>query len=95
MTTPQPADPDSSSIRISWTQSAASDFESYRVYRSVNEQWNQEIDLRGIISTRTETEYIDGDGDFKNETYYYWVVVYDNDGNSARPDDPVVWNPGP
>ncbi len=93
MTTPQPVDPDSTSIRISWTPSDASDFQSYRVYRSANEQWNSELDPIGIISTRTETQYTDGNGDFKNEAYYYWVVVYDKDENSARPVDPVAWIP--
>lgn len=95
VTTPQPVDPDSTSVRITWSPSDASDFQSYRVYRSSNNQWDPENDPIGIISTRTETQYVDGSGDFKNETYYYWVAVFDNDGDFARPDDPVVWNPNP
>jgi len=91
VTTPQPVDPDTTSVRISWSPSSASNFQSYRVFRSPDNQRGNAI-LIGIISTRTETQYIDGNGDFTDETYYYWVAVFDNDGVSVD-SDPVAWNP--
>lgn len=93
VTTPQPVDPDSASVRISWTPSDATNFQSYRVYRSSTNQRSSAI-LIGIISTRTETQYVDGNGDFTSETYYYWVAVFDTEGVSVD-SSPVVWDPNP
>ncbi len=91
VTTPRRASADTSSIEFTWQQSKATDFQEYRIYRGTDDVFTN-ADLLAIYSSRTTTSFTDDDGDFKGTQYYYWVVVYDTEGNSEE-SDPVVWNP--
>jgi len=94
VTTPQ-RNPDTTSLKISWTPSAASNFETYRIFRSSDgssDEHRVNALLIGIISNRTETQYVDGNGDFKTEPYYYWVAVFGTTGDPVY-SEPVAWIP--
>jgi fibronectin type 3 domain-containing protein len=92
VTTPQ-RNADTTSVQIYWTPSRASNFETYQIFRSTDEIRGNSPPI-GIISNRTETQYVDGSGDFKTETYYYWVAVFGTTGDPEY-SDPVVWIPPP
>jgi len=89
---PQELDTSWASIRLTWTRSQAENFESYRVYRSEDSRLDAGETPTAILNSASSTEYLDSNGDFKNNTYYYWVRVYDLDGRYSQSDS-VIWKP--
>jgi len=87
----QPVDVDSTRLRLSWSQSFAADFASYRVYRAQSTERGSAV-LVAVISNRTETQYTDNNLDVKNKAYYYWVAVHDRGGLFTEA-GPVGWVP--
>ena len=73
---------DSTVLHLSWTQSSAVDFNSYRIYRSLTAGVTEASDLVTEILRRTTTIYEDS-GLTMGQTYYYRVFVYDNDTLAA------------
>lgn len=82
-----------SSILLSWTQSTAGDFESYRIYRAIttaalNPQPPNDTLLVGVITARATNTYTEAG---QTRAYYYRVFVFDRSGQRAGSN--VVWGP--
>ena len=81
---------DSARARLSWTESPDTDFESYRVYRSVSPGITEDdlFLMVAIVSSRTATGY----DDFlaANGAYYYRVFVFDLEGLTSGSNEVVV-----
>ena len=69
-------------IRIEWTPSSASDFSSYRLFRSASPTVTESDELVTTVSTAGSTVFTD-DGLSDNQTYYYRIYVYDVTNLSA------------
>ena len=69
----------SSSIRLSWSQSAGSDFASYQIYRHINGSVSNNSYLVSIVTSRNTVAFTD-DNLQANTPYFYRVYVYDNTG---------------
>ncbi len=87
---PQAVD-DTTSVRISWSASKIEYFDQYQVLRSETNNMSN-AGVIAIVTNSSETEYVDGDGNFKETAFYYWVVVYDLIGQSAASAS-VLWDP--
>ena len=78
---------DSTSFRLTWTRNNDSDFESYRIYRSVSTDVSRSPEfLHAIVNSQSTTSYSGDDG---GDDYYYIVVVYDKFGLPSDPSDVV------
>jgi hypothetical protein len=82
-----------SSLILSWTQSTAGDFESYRVYRALtspalNPQPPADSLLVSVITLPATTTYTEAG---HTRSYYYRVFVFDRSGQ--RSGSNVVWGP--
>ena len=82
-----------STLLLSWTQSTASDFESYRVYRAIttpalNPSPPADSLLVSVITARATTTYAEAG---QTRSYYYRVFVFDRSGQRAGSN--VVWGP--
>jgi hypothetical protein len=82
-----------SSMLLSWTQSVAADFESYRVYRALtstalNPSPPADSLLVSVITTAAATTYAESG---QSRSYYYRVFVFDHAGQ--RSGSNVVWGP--
>lgn len=82
-----------SSLLLSWTQSTASDFESYRVYRALttpalNPSPPADSFLVSVITAKATTTYAEAG---QTRSYYYRVFVFDRSGQ--RTGSNVVWGP--
>ena len=78
---------DSTSFRLTWTRNSDSDFESYRVYRSVSTDVSGDPEsLYAIVNSQSTTSYSGDDG---GDNYYYVVVVYDKFGLPSDPSNTV------
>jgi fibronectin type 3 domain-containing protein len=77
-----------SSITLSWSQSAESDFASYKIYRDNvapqpgKQAVNESDTLVATITDKTQTSFTDT-GLSKTTTYYYKVYTYNTSGLSA------------
>ncbi|MCP4633518.1 MAG: hypothetical protein GY855_11375 [candidate division Zixibacteria bacterium] len=80
---PPVATPNSStSIDLNWSQSQASDFSFYRIYRDTAPGVTQQDDIVTTINGITVTAYADT-GLTENTMYYYRVFVYDQSNLSS------------
>lgn len=78
---------DSTSFRLTWTRNSDSDFESYRLYRSVSTDVSGSPEfLHAIVNSQSTTSYSGDDG---GDDYYYIVVVYDRFGLPSDPSNTV------
>lgn len=77
-----PAVLDTSTLRLSWSQSTDGDYASYRIYRSRTPGIIENQPPIHIINAVTTTTYTDLGLD-RSTTYYYRVFVYDRGGLSA------------
>ena len=82
-----------SSLLLTWTQSVAADFESYRVYRaaasaSLNPSPPADSLLVSVIAAVATTTYAESG---QSQYYYYRVFVFDRSGQ--RTGSNVVWGP--
>jgi fibronectin type 3 domain-containing protein len=78
----EPAEIGEHSLSLSWTQSGAEDFASYRLYRSESPDVGNQGSPILVTNTRDETYY--EDTALKSSTiYYYRVFVYDAVGQSS------------
>ncbi len=75
------SDEDSTSVGIGWTLNTDSDFESYRVYRSVTTpvQTNGATNLIGVVTGQSTNSFTDENINV-GQQFYYVVVVYDRYG---------------
>ncbi len=75
------SDQDSISVDLGWTRNADSDFESYRIYRSVTTpvQTNTTANLVGVITSQGQINLTD-ENIIVGEQFYYVVVVFDKYG---------------
>ncbi|KAA0227219.1 hypothetical protein KJ068_25910 [bacterium] len=94
VTLAQPAIIDTSSLRLSWSQSLDADFASYRIFRSETpgvtngtrgkDTQGNDIDvLVYIINTNPVTTTFTDTGLLATKTYYYRVFVYDRGNLSS------------
>jgi fibronectin type 3 domain-containing protein len=72
----------SSSIRLTWSRSAESDFSSYHIYRHSNNTVSNSSYLVTIITSSATTTYTDDDLD-ADTPYFYRIYIYDNTGLSS------------
>ncbi len=84
-----PAVLDTSTLRLSWSQSTDGDFASYRIYRSRTPGILENQPPIHIINVSATTIYTDVGLDRKT-TYYYRVFVYDRGGLSAGSNEVVA-----
>ncbi|MFQ5650655.1 MAG: fibronectin type III domain-containing protein [bacterium] len=70
------------SLRLSWTQSSAQDFASYKLYRSTSPNVTTSSTFVQSIETITQLSYVDTDLE-QNTTYYYKLYVFDSSGLSS------------
>lgn len=75
----QPAVVDSVTLKLSWSENKDGDFLQYIIYRSLTSPVKTTEAPVAIISNQHTTEYFDANL-MKNTTYFYCVVVMDNDG---------------
>ncbi|MBK7090491.1 MAG: hypothetical protein IPH59_02020 [bacterium] len=75
------SDDDSTSVSIGWTPNTDSDFESYRIYRSVTTpvQTNTAVNLIGVLTGQSAINFTDESIDV-GQQFYYVVVVFDKYG---------------
>ncbi len=78
----QPVVEDSITLRLSWSESQANDFATYRIFRSSSSPVDTNAAPIYIINTREITEYLDTRLNM-GETYFYRVFVYDQGDLSA------------
>ena len=78
---------DSTSFKLTWTRNSDSDFESYRIYRSVSSDVSGGPEfLHAIVNSQSTTSYGGDDG---GNDYYYIVIVYDKFGLPSDPSNTV------
>jgi fibronectin type 3 domain-containing protein len=71
---------DSTSVTLGWTKNDDSDFDSYRIYRSVNSPVGiSNANLTGAVATQSTTQYTDNNID-KGQKFYFVILVYDKYG---------------
>jgi len=74
---------DSTSLSLGWTRNDDSDFESYRVYRSVNSPVGiSNASMTGAVATQNTTQYTVSNIN-KGEKFYFVVIVYDKYGTAS------------
>jgi len=73
----------SDTLRLNWSQSTASDFASYRIYRSEFSPVDTTQAPIVILNNNPSVTTYDDDGRQVNISYYYRVFVFDSDGLSA------------
>ncbi len=69
------------SLELSWSQNYDSDFQFYRIYRSINPNVNFGATLVAEIDDRTQTSFTDTNLQ-TGTTYYYKIFVFDKSGLS-------------
>jgi fibronectin type 3 domain-containing protein len=97
----KPSNQTQSSLTLYWSQSTASDFKYYQLYRAKAPSVDTNSTSITIITGKTTTTYTDSNLE-DTTTYYYRVYVYDNTGLSTasntesgttlknQPPEPVV-----
>jgi hypothetical protein len=73
---------DSTGVQLSWTVSGESDFDSYQVYSGASAAFNFSSRI-AVLNSQNVTNY---QAPAITSTQYYWVVVFDRQGLSARSD---------
>jgi fibronectin type 3 domain-containing protein len=73
----------SSSMSLSWTQSQASYFSAYRVFRARTSAVNQDSTLVATITSPSGLTCIDSNLS-ANTTYYYTIYVYNTEGTFKK-----------
>jgi len=73
----------SDTLRLNWSQSIASDFASYRIYRSEFSPVDTTQAPIVILNNNPSVTTYDDGGRQVNISYYYRVFVFDSDGLSA------------
>jgi fibronectin type 3 domain-containing protein len=87
------SDQDTTSISLGWTTNSDEDFESYRIYRSVDSPVvASDANLKGVITSRNSSSFTDSDLEV-GDGYYYVVLVFDRYGASAASNE--VQGPNP
>jgi fibronectin type 3 domain-containing protein len=81
VTLAQPVPINGTILRLTWTQNADTDFESYRIYRSGSSPVDTTISI-WIINSKTTTSYEDSNITAGTD-YYYRVFVFDTNGLSS------------
>jgi fibronectin type 3 domain-containing protein len=80
---------DSTSVTLGWTRNDDSDFDSYRVYRSVNTPVSiTNSNLTGAVAPQSTTQYTDNNIN-QGQKFYFVVVVYDKYGAVSAPSNEV------
>lgn len=82
VTLTQPTPIGGTTLRLAWSQSSASDFESYRIYRSTSSPVDTTVAPIGIINNQTTTTFDDANIQTLT-TYFYRVLVFDLNGSST------------
>ena len=83
MTLAIPSEINNETLRLNWSQSTASDFASYRIYRSEFSPVDTTQAPIVILNNNPSVVTYDDGGRQVNKSYYYRVFVFDNDGLSA------------
>jgi fibronectin type 3 domain-containing protein len=71
-------------LTLTWSQSVATDFQDYRIYRSTAPGVTTTSLLVATITDRERTFYDDAGLDTTSNNYYYRVYVFDASGKNAR-----------
>lgn len=79
----QPKQIDSTTFRITWTQSTAEDFASYQIFRSEISPVDTTQAPIGVINNNPATTFFDDTNLQKDTLYFYRVFVFDKGGLSA------------
>lgn len=77
-----PASYISGALRLSWTSSTDSHFQSYRLYRSKTSRVDSTVTPTAVVNTASVTSY-DDMGLEANTTYFYRIFVYDIFGHCS------------
>lgn len=77
-----PASYISGALRLSWTSSTDSHFQSYRLYRSKTSRVDSTVTPTAVLNSASVTSY-DDMGLEANMTYFYRIFVYDSFGHSS------------
>ncbi len=77
-----PASYISGALRLSWTSSTDSHFQSYRLYRSKTSRVDTTVTPTAVLNTASVTSY-DDMGLEANMTYFYRIFVYDIFGHCS------------
>ncbi|RKY63635.1 MAG: hypothetical protein DRP99_03695, partial [Candidatus Latescibacterota bacterium] len=78
-----PSSISSTGMTITWSESDATDFFAYKLYRSESPGVNTSDELVATISSKEITFY-DDEGLQENTSYYYRIYVFDKGGNFSR-----------
>ncbi len=73
---------DTTGVMLSWTVSGESDFDSYQVYSGASASFNFSSRI-SVLNSQNVTNY---QAPAITSTRYYWVVVFDKQGLSAKSD---------
>ena len=94
VTMSEPSDVTKHSMTLSWEGSIDKDFQEYRLYRNLSDNWNGSETLVAIIQNPAQTIFTDNGSNAdtswvtpwgldENKTYYYRLIVVDNVGLSS------------
>ena len=85
-------DPEKNSIKLMWHPNPEEDIWKYYVYRtkSVDEETNNPIDFSSILTTESDTSFIDENVGLYVE-YYYYLKVENFDGINSAPSDTISY----
>ena len=85
-------DPEKNSIKLTWHPNPEEDIWKYYVYRtdSVDEETNNPIDFSSILTTESDTSFIDENVGLYVE-YYYYLKVENFDGINSAPSDTISY----
>lgn len=79
-----PSSVGTSRLTLTWSQSAATDFQEYRIYRSTAPGVTSTSQLVATITDRERTFFDDTGLDLAGNNYYYRVFVFDASGKNSR-----------